>query len=322
MPDADASSHVPVMLQEAVALLKVRPGGFYVDATVGAGGHAAAIAEQLDGQGHLLALDRDPFAVSLAAKRLENFPNVRVMRGNYRELERWLDMIGWTGIDGLLIDAGVSSMQIDTPDRGFSVQADGPLDMRMDPDQPMSARHLLAGISETSLEKILRDFGDVKMAKRIARRILHARDHGHLASTGDLARAVREALPFVSSGVPDEVRQVFQAIRIAVNDELGALEACLESAVSRLKPGGRIVAIAFHSGEDRVIKRIFRKYARPRVEREPDGRTRRVWHPILREITDSPLRPSSDEVSVNPRSASARMRAAEKLPETQGENRS
>jgi len=300
------------MAREVIELLAIQPGGYYVDATVGAGGHAARIAERLEGKGHLLALDRDPNAVARASDMLKKYPETRVLRGNYRDLGRWLDMVGWTGIDGLLIDAGVSSMQLDTPERGFSLQASGPLDMRMDPDNGLSARQWLASVSVETLEQVLRAYGDVGPARRVARRILERRDLGTLETTADLAQAVREALPFVASGSPDEIRQVFQAIRIAVNDELGALEACLETAVNRLNPGGRIVVIAFHSGEDRIIKRVFRTYSRPRLERDPDGRTRRVWPPVLRELTRAPLRPTPGEIAENPRSASARIRAAER----------
>jgi len=300
------------MAREVIELLAVRPGGYYVDATAGAGGHASLIAERLEGQGHLLALDQDPHAIAMAAEKLRGFPETRILRGNYRELGRWLDMVGWTGIDGLLIDAGVSSMQLDTPERGFSLQAEGPLDMRMDPESGCSAREWLDSVSLEKLEQVLRDYGDVKPARRIARQILDRRNRGALETTFDLAQAVREALPFVTSGTPDEIRPVFQAIRIAVNDELNALEDCLETAVCRLNPGGRIVAIAFHSGEDRIIKQVFRKYTRTAVERDPDGRTRRVRPAVLRELLRTPLRPASDEITRNPRSTSARIRAAEK----------
>lgn len=300
------------MAREVIELLAIRPGGYYVDATAGAGGHASLIAERLEGRGHLLALDQDPRAVAMSTERLREYPETRVLRGNYRELGRWLDMVGWTGIDGLLIDAGVSSMQLDTPERGFSLQTAGPLDMRMDPEQGRSARQWLNDASLETLEQVLRNYGDVKPARRIARLILEYRDRGILETTSDLAQSIREALPFVTSGTPDEIRQVFQAIRIAVNDELNALQDGLETAVNRLNPGGRIVVIAFHSGEDRIIKQVFRKYTRTVVERYPDGRTRRMRPALLRELTGTPLRPSPEEITVNPRSASARIRAAEK----------
>lgn len=309
--ETPGGKHVPVLAAAALEWLAVDPGGVYVDATVGAGGHAARIAERLRG-GRLVALDRDPAALAVARERLAPFAHVALRRANYAELAGVLAELSLGAVDGVLIDAGCSSMQLDEPARGFSFQQDGPLDMRMDPDSHPSAAELLAGISEAGLTRLLRRHGDVGPAKRVARAVLARRDAGRLNTTRDLAAAVGEALPFVH-GVPDEVRTCFQAIRMAVNRELESLEQGLEAAVPCLKPGGRVVVISFHSGEDRVVKHLFQRYARKRRELFPDGRVKTMIPPRLRILTPKPVRPGPREVAANPRAASARLRAAERL---------
>ena len=310
----DARPHIPVMLEAVLQWLDVRPGGIYVDCTAGAGGHAAAVAERM-GDGRLIALDRDPSAVALARERLDPFPGAAVVNANYAELAAVLREAEVAAVDGVLIDAGVSSMQLDQAERGFSFQADGPLDMRMDPAQEVDARTFLMRCTAKELAGLLRDYGDVGPAKRIAAAICARRNAGRLEDTGDLAAAVREALDFVQ-GEPSELRTVFQAVRMAVNEELKWLEAGLRAGMDALRPGGRLVAIAFHSGEDRVVKRVLREASRRRRELHPDGRVRRTIPAALRLLTPKPVMPDAEEVVRNPRAKSARLRAAEKLEET------
>ena len=314
MTHAEQWPHVPVMSGPALEWLRVRPEGTYVDCTAGAGGHALRMAEQLT-TGRLIALDRDPAAVAMASKRLQGYAGVAtVVQANYADLAAVLGKLGIGAVDGVLIDAGVSSMQIDDPGRGFSFQADGPLDMRMDTDAPRTALDYLRHTDEQTLAEDLKRFGDVRPARRVAKAICSRRTAGKLARTGDLVAAVREALPFVK-GEPGEVRTVFQAVRMAVNAELAGLEAGLSQGAAVLRPGGRLVAIAFHSGEDRVVKNLLRSLARPRRLLHPDGRVRAVEPALLRLLTPGPILPDATETAVNPRAKSARMRAAERLIE-------
>lgn len=303
--------HVPVMLAEVLAWLEVRGDGIYVDCTAGAGGHASAIAARL-GSGRLFALDRDPAAVALAGERLRDYPCAQVVHAAYGELNRILDELEVAAVDGVLIDAGCSSMQLDTAERGFSFQEDGPLDMRMNTASGVPASALLAELGEGEIAQALVDFGDVPFAKRIARSIHDRAAGGRLERTHDLVLAVKEALPHVQ-GMPDEVRTVFQAVRIAVNAELEQLAEGTRQALARLAPGGRLVVLTFHSGEDRIVKEIFREASRPRVERWPDGRTKSKEPAVVRLLTSKPALPGEMEMRSNPRSKSAKLRAVEKL---------
>ncbi len=298
------------MAQEALHWLAIRPDGTYVDATAGAGGHSALIAALLD-TGRLVSLDRDATAVAMAGERLKNFPQACVVHANYSDLNQVLRDEDIHGVDGVLIDAGVSSMQIDRAERGFSFQEDGPLDMRMDPGSGPSAAEWLASVSEEALAAALRDLGDVGPARRIAKVILERQRAGRMNRTGDLAAAVRDTLDFVR-GEPGEVRTVFQAVRIAVNRELECLRRGLEAAVDVLNPGGRLVVISFHSGEDRVVKDAFRAWSRLEKELTRDGRVRSVRGPRLRLPVSGPVTPSEDEARLNPRAKSAKMRVAER----------
>ncbi len=306
-----ASPHIPVMLQESVDLLRLRGDGVYVDATVGAGGHAEHIAARLT-SGRLIGLDRDPTALVLARQRLAPYACVSLHQANYSELRSVLDACGVDAVDGVLIDAGVSSMQLDTADRGFSFQLDGPLDMRMDTTASVDAAAWLARASREELESALRRYGDVGPVGRIAKAILARRDANRLKRTSDLAAAVAEALPFVSS-TPDEVRTVFQAVRMAVNEELKHLELGLRQAAQALAPGGRLAAIAFHSGEDRVVKQVFRDLTRPQTRLLPDGRVLEREAPLLRLVLTKPLTPSASEILLNPRAKSAKLRVVERM---------
>ncbi|MBI1317780.1 MAG: 16S rRNA (cytosine(1402)-N(4))-methyltransferase RsmH [Candidatus Hydrogenedens sp.] len=302
--------HIPVLPEEVLHYLAVRPGGRYVDCTAGAGGHAGLIAERMDG-GALLALDRDPSAVALAGERLKPFSGAKVVLANYVDLAAVLEAEAFGAPDGILIDAGCSSMQLDQRDRGFSFEGDGPLDMRMNPETGLSAAEWLAGTPREELEQALRDYGDVKPARRIAAAIHERAARGTLNRTQDLIAAVKEALPFVND-TPAEVRTVFQAVRIAVNDELRGLQQGVAAAAEALAPGGRLVVISFHSGEDRVVKNALRDASRPQRERSADGRDRAVRPATMRLLTRQPVLAGDDELRANPRAASAKLRAAEK----------
>jgi 16S rRNA (cytosine1402-N4)-methyltransferase len=304
--------HVSVLASEALEWLRVRPNGTYVDCTAGAGGHAEQIARELRG-GRLIAIDRDSLAVELATERLRPYPNAQVVQDNYRHLQAVLEQQHVEQVDGILIDAGVSSMQLDDGARGFSFQEDAPLDMRMDRSSGVSAADYLQGVSEQELVRVLKAYGDVGPAKRIAKAIVQRRRGAGLRTTTDLASTVEDALDFVS-GTPAEVRTVFQAIRIAVNDELRGLEDGLVQAIDALAPEGRLVVITFHSGEDRVSKNILRAASRTERVLAPDGRVQETIPPRVKVLTRKPVLPSAEEVRSNRRAQSAKLRAAERLP--------
>jgi 16S rRNA (cytosine1402-N4)-methyltransferase len=304
--------HVPVLAGSAVDGLRIRPGGVYVDCTAGAGGHSALIAARLGETGRLIALDRDPAAVLRARARLNEFPQVTVLHRNYGELGAVLRERSIDAVDGVLMDAGLSSMQLDDPLRGFTFEREGPLDMRMDTSCGMTAETLLSSVSEQNLASILKMYGDVHPAKRIAAAIVRRRNEGRMRSTRDLADAVAEALE-VTHKTPVETRTVFQAIRIAVNEELRWIETGLAQAIAVLAPGGRLVCITFHSGEDRIAKRLLQDASRRRRELLPDGRVKCVVPPLLTLITPRPIRPSAEEIDANPRAHSGRLRIAERL---------
>ncbi len=304
--------HVSVLPDEAMAWLNIRRDGVYVDATAGAGGHTARILEALSPAGRIIALDRDPSAVKTVGERFADSERVTVLHANYGDLKEALDEVGVDAIDGLLIDAGVSSMQLDQGARGFSFQEDGPLDMRMNTASGVTAASWLAAVSEADLAVVLKRYGDIRRAKTVARHILERRAESKLNTTHDLVDAVADAFPFVT-GMPDETRQVFQAIRMAVNEELANLERGLKAGIDLLNPGGRLVGISFHSGEDRVIKNVLRDASRVERIRHPDGREKASRPATLKILTAKPIVPGERELRNNPRSHSAKLRAAEKL---------
>ncbi len=306
------SRHVPVLAIEALEYLDVRADGTYVDCTAGTGGHSSLIAARLGPGGRLFALDRDPVAVGTARARLEGYPWASVMQGNYGELASVAASLGLEAVDGILIDAGVSSMQLDDARRGFTFQQEGPLDMRMDPTQGCTAAEYLAAVDEVELERVLRAYGDVPRARRLARAMIEQRDKRPIHTSQDLVSVLVEAC-HTGGKVPDETRTVFQAIRIAVNGELDSLTKGIEAAVDLLSQGGRLVCITFHSGEDRIVKNYLREHSRPIRLVHPDGRTRGTVPPKLRLLTKRPVTPSAEETRANPRAHSARLRAAEKI---------
>ncbi|MCG5527467.1 MULTISPECIES: 16S rRNA (cytosine(1402)-N(4))-methyltransferase RsmH [Halorhodospira] len=308
-----ATTHRPVLYEAALEALAVRPDGCYVDATYGRGGHARGILERLGPRGQLWVADRDPEALAHARETLSDDPRCTVLGAELADLPRMLSGYGLTaGIDGLLADLGISSPQVDNPDRGFSFQRDGPLDMRMDPSSGESAAALLERLSVREIAGILRQLGEERHAGRIARAVVAAREAGEPPRTTlALARLVEQAVPRREPGRHPATR-TFQALRIAVNDELGQLDRFLDGAIDLLAPGGRLAVIAFHSLEDRRVKRFIRRASSvgdlpPSVPVPPEG-----CQPRLRPLGRD-LRAGDDEVAGNPRARSAVLRVAERL---------
>ena len=306
----NAFQHQPVLLQEAISALRIKANGFYLDGTFGRGGHSRAILAGLTEQGRLLALDKDPQAVAAGMEALGDDPRFSLAQGSYADMDRWIHDWGVEhGLDGILLDLGVSSPQLDDPERGFSFMEDGPLDMRMDPTQGVSAADWLAEATEREMARVFWEFGEERHARRIARSIVVARRHKKLERTLQLARLIEGTIGRAERKHP--ATRCFQAIRIHTNNELANLARGLEAATRQLRPGGRLVAISFHSLEDRLVKRTLREAARPgqvrrNIPEHPD------WVPRLK-LIGKVVRPSDDEISANPRARSAVMRVAEKL---------
>jgi 16S rRNA (cytosine1402-N4)-methyltransferase len=311
----EAPVHKPVLMREALDALIVDRGGCYVDCTFGRGGHSRKILERLDGAGRLLALDRDIQAVeSDAARELlldERFVLRHMCWSQLREAVRGC---GWSGqVCGVLLDLGVSSPQLEQPERGFSFLRNGPLDMRMDTTQGVTAAEWLAKVSQADLLRTLRVFGEEKFASRVTRAILQRRSKAPIETTGELAALVERAVPIREKGKHPATR-TFQAIRIAINDELGELEQGLRQAVGELVPGGRLVVIAFHSLEDRLVKRFMRNQEKPATTGSRACPLPPAEAPRLRRLGKAAM-PSQEEVANNPRARSAVLRVAERLPE-------
>jgi 16S rRNA (cytosine1402-N4)-methyltransferase len=305
------TGHHPVLLREALAALRVRPGGVYIDCTVGAGGHARAILEASAPDGRLLGLDLDPSAITLAQRALEPFQDrALLVRGNFARLKEVASASGFPPVDGILFDLGISSLQLDSPQRGFSFQHDAPLDMRMDPHQALTAAHLVNELSEEDLAGLLFKYGQERKSRRIARLIV---SHRPITSTGQLAHLAELALGRGQGRIHPATR-TFLALRIAVNQELENLSQGLAQAVGLLRPEGRLVVISFHSLEDGLVKDFLRRESSqcicpPHLPQCVCGHT-----PSLRTITRLPAVPSEEEIRHNPRSRSAKMRVAERLP--------
>lgn len=306
--------HVTVLLEESVEALNIRPGGVYVDCTLGGGGHSSRILERLQGTGRLIAIDQDAYALDRAGERLAPFGNVTFVKDNFRNLDAILERLGIPEVDGVLLDLGVSSFQFDDGTRGFSYWEEAGLDMRMDRDAPVSAREILNTYSREELSRIFAEYGEEKNAWRIAGRILEARARRPVETTSQLVEIIRSALSEKEkrkAGHPG--RKVFQALRIEVNQELGALEEALPAIEKRLAPGGRMAVITFHSIEDRIVKEFIRKMEDPCIcpKSWPVCTCGRV--PTLKNITRKPILPGEEELARNSRSRSAKLRIAEKV---------
>ena len=310
LPRTEAD-HVPVLAAEVRELLAVRPGETVVDATFGAGGHARLLAEDLAGSGKLVAIDRDPGARAYFDRfKAQAGVDVRFLRGDFALVLAQL-AANDVKADAILLDLGVSSMQVDRPERGFSYATDAPLDMRMDPSSEPTAAAIVNTWDERELVTIFRRYGEERYAAPIARAIVRRRSQTPFTRTGELVDVIKLAIPTPARfGEGHPAKRVFQALRIAVNNELGALEAALPAALEMLRPDGRLAVISFHSLEDRIVKRFVAEQAKG-CTCPPDfpvcicGKT-----PTLRSLTRKPVRPSPGEVEANPRSASARLRAA------------
>lgn len=308
------SPHFPVLYQEVLNTLQPRAGGRYVDGTLGAGGHAAGILEACSPDGLLLGLDVDPQALELALQRLSEYGGrAIIVRASYTSLDEQLARLHWPSVDGILLDLGASSMQFDTPERGFSFQVDAPLDMRFDPQNPTRAADLVNHLSEKELADLIFQYGEERHARQVARAIVRSRP---LYTTLQLAEVVSAALARGRRSAHEHLHpatRTFQALRIAVNRELAALETCLPQAVSALAPGGRLAVIAFHSLEDRIVKQYFRRESRDCIC-PPEQPVCTCGHvAVLKEITRHPIRPKDAEVERNPRSRSSRLRVVERL---------
>lgn len=308
-------NHTSVLLNETIEGLKIKPDGIYVDGTLGGGGHSEKIAERLSENGKLIGIDQDEAAIAAAGERLERFGSkVAIVRNNYRNTKNVLKSMNIDRIDGMILDLGVSSYQLDTEERGFSYRYDAPLDMRMDLRQTLTARDIVNNYSETELFHIIRDYGEDKFAKNIAKHIARAREEKQIETTSELNEIIKAAIPAkmrAEGGHPS--KRTYQAIRIECNKELEVLKESLDELIGILKPGGRLCIITFHSLEDRIVKTAFKKAENPCTcppsfpvcicGKESQGKV----------ITGKPVLPGAEELNVNTRSKSAKLRIFEKI---------
>ena len=307
-------SHFSVMLPECIEALAINPNGIYMDCTLGGGGHSLEIAKRLT-NGRLICIDQDECAIAAASKRLADYRDkIFFVKNNFSHTDEILSSLGIDKIDGALLDLGVSSYQLDTPERGFSYNTDAPLDMRMNTDAPLSAHTVVNTYSESDLRRILFDYGEEANASRIAAAIVKARDEKPVETTAELVEIIKSVTPKKLLAVGHHpAKKTFQAIRIEVNSELAIIEPTLKSIASHLNPGGRIAVLTFHSLEDRAVKRAFSDLSSgcicpPSYPVCVCGRK-----PEMKLITKKPLLPSTEELAVNHRSHSAKLRVAEKL---------
>ena len=306
--------HISVLLQECIDNLNIKPDGIYVDGTLGGAGHSGEILKRLD-SGRLIGIDQDADAIAAATKRLEQIGgNFTVIRSNYAQMVPELDQIGINEVDGILLDLGVSSFQLDTPQRGFTYrEEDAPLDMRMDQRQTLTARDIVNTYSESELYRIIRDYGEDRFAKNIAKHIVQARAVQEITTTGQLNEIIKASIPQkVQKTGGHPAKRTYQAIRIECNHELDVLRDHLEEMIGILKPGGRLCVISFHSLEDRIVKTIFKKNENP-CTCPPDfpvcvcGKTSKG-----KVLTRKPILPTEEEMDLNPRSKSAKLRVFER----------
>ena len=307
--------HEPVLLNEVLTWMDVRPDGVYADGTLGGGGHSGAMLRASGGTATLYGIDRDMTAIEAATARLKEFPGFHALHGNFHDGKRLLREAGAPQLDGVLLDLGVSSPQLDVGERGFSYHEDAPLDMRMDTTQGMTAAELLNTLPEKEICRIIRDYGEEKWAARIAAIICEHRAKKPIETTFDLVHAVDAAIPKAVRRKDDghPARRTFQAVRIAVNDELDPLDQALCDFVDYLKPGGRILVITFHSLEDRLVKRCFQRLQNPCTCPPKAPICTCGKKPQVRVLARGAVPPTEEEVARNPRARSAKLRVAEKL---------
>ena len=304
------TSHIPVMLEACMRLMDPQPGGQYADGTLGAGGHSEAILKASSPDGKLISFDLDPAAIAIARERLEPYGDrVRIIQDSYVNLGRYAEE---NSLDGFIVDLGVSSMQLDRQDRGFSFLQDGPLDMRFSPEQPLTAADLVNQLPEEELARILWLYGEERKSRQIAAMICAERERNKIVTTAQLRDVILSAAGNSREKIHPATRS-FQAIRIAVNGELDAVEAVLPAAVKALKPGGRLLVISFHSLEDRIVKNYFKTESKDCLC-PPEQPVCTCGHKaVLRELTRHPVTADDEEIKLNPRARSAKLRAAVKI---------
>lgn len=304
--------HISVLLNECIDNLNIRPDGIYVDGTMGGGGHSLEIAKRLT-TGRLICIDQDPNAHEAAGKRLAEYKDrITFVRDNFGNIKSILDSLGIEKIDGMLLDIGVSSHQLDEAERGFSYQQDAPLDMRMNPDRPFSAYDVVNGYDEDELDRVIFTYGEERWARRIAQFIVKERGAKPIETTGELVDIIKKAVPKgARKDGPHPAKRTFQAIRIEVNGELEVLQRAIDDVAARLAVGGRLCIITFHSLEDRIVKEAFRKQENPCICPPQFPVCVCGKKPLGRVITRKPILPSKEELEENPRSRSAKLRVLE-----------
>lgn len=307
-------NHTSVLYDETVNGLKVKPGGIYVDGTLGGAGHAKAVCEKMKGKGRFIGIDQDADAIAAASERLKDFPFVTIVRSNYEAMAQVLQEQGITKVNGIMLDLGVSSYQLDTAERGFTYKVDAPLDMRMDNRMEKTAKDIVNGYSEMELFRMIRDYGEDQFAKNIAKHIVRMRQEKPIETTFELVEAIKAAIPAkirMNTGHP--AKKTFQAIRIELNRELEVLENTLDDMIELLAPGGRLCVITFHSLEDRIVKLKFRENENPCIcpPEFPVCVCGKVSKGKV--VTKKPILPSEDELRLNSRSKSAKLRIFERV---------
>ncbi len=306
--------HTPVLCEDVIKLLNIKPDGCYADGTLGGGGHAKAICERLGVNGTLIGIDRDKDSLQAAEEQLSQFKNKKYfLQRNYEDISEILSDLGIRGIDGAVLDLGVSSFQLDNPERGFSYMRDGALDMRMNVEDRLTAKHVVNEYSKQELAKIIREYGEEKWASRIATFIVKERDKGVIGTTGQLTKIIKMAIPAAARREgPHPAKRTFQAIRIEVNDELHQLERALDRFMDVLLPGGRLCVITFHSLEDRIVKKAYKERLSPCICPREFPVCACGRRPDVKKVTGKPVLPGEQEIAENPRARSAKLRAIEK----------
>ena len=306
--------HISVLRNECIEGLKIRPDGIYVDGTLGGAGHAAEVLKMLGPDGRLIGIDQDEVAVANGQEKLGRFSNVTIVRDNFRNFAAIMETLGIQTVDGVLLDLGVSSKQLDDGERGFSYMQDAPLDMRMDRRNPRTAAEIVNQYSQEELRRIIQVYGEERWSARIASFIVQEREKEPIRTTGDLVRIIKEAVPKgARQDGPHPAKRTFQALRIEVNQELSILEGAIRDMAERLSPGGRICILTFHSLEDRIVKQTFRSLENPCTCPKDFPVCVCGKKQVLRVITRKPILPGAEEVKENPRSRSAKLRIAERV---------